>query len=121
MRNNLPQLGNLLREKIDVNCQATRDESRDGFTVPNIGEVDYVSKGYSPLHLVAANGNINVARLLMGAKADVNMEDFAGQTPLHVAAECDEAALVAILIEEGGDLAKEDLSGDNPMHVAVKA
>merc|ERR1711939_225394 len=99
-------MGELLKAKVDVNCQVTTQQSEAAnalhYLSPAqhpVGETDYVAKGYSPLHLVAESGNINVARLLMGACADVNMEDYHGKTPMHIAAENDEAALVAILIE----------------------
>jgi len=108
-RQDIQMMMELLKQKVNVDCQVTE------------GHEDSVAKGYTALHLVGISGNINIARLLLGARANVNRQDYNGRTPLHIAAERDEAALVAILIEEGGDLAKLDYDGDNPMHLAIKA
>lgn len=40
----------------------------------------------TPLHCVAFGGHIDIARLLIGRKADVNAQDEKGWTPLHWAA-----------------------------------
>lgn len=110
----------LKQKKVDVNEEAPEDNSalhmRDDST-------PYIRKGSTALHLTGLHevASIEIARLLLAAKANVNQTDANGRTPLHVAAENDEAALVAILIEEGGDLSKEDLQGHNPLHTAIKS
>ena len=39
--------------------------------------------GWTPLHLGALNGHLDVARALIEKEADVNAKEDSGYTPLH--------------------------------------
>lgn len=56
-----------------------------------------------PLHSAAALRQLEVARLLVAAGADVNARQHGGWTPLHAAAAGGDLALVLLLLDHGAD------------------
>ncbi|XP_022083401.1 oxysterol-binding protein-related protein 1-like [Acanthaster planci] len=60
--------------------------------------------GWSPLHLAAYFGHVEVATLLLSYNADVNIVNNSGDTPLHRAAFTGRHELVALLIQYGADV-----------------
>ena len=61
--------------------------------------------GFTPLHIAAHYGNVNIANLLLDRGANVN---FAASkhniTPLHVAAKWGRANMVTLLLERGAEM-----------------
>ena len=81
--------------------------------------------GWRPLHVAAANGHADVARMLLleattGAGADVEAEDGRGGRPMHVAAFFGSTEVARVLLETGGaDVeARMALLGHTPLHLA---
>jgi ankyrin repeat protein/L-ascorbate metabolism protein UlaG (beta-lactamase superfamily) len=64
-----------------------------------------------PLHLAAATGQLEIARILIGAGADVDGGDADGSTPLHVAALRRQGAMVDFLLSKGADVKRRDRNG----------
>jgi len=79
--------------------------------------------GFTPLHLAAANGYMEMAEFLLANKADVHSKDNSGSTPLHQAAtaEAQNADLLEILIARKSDVNAEDKNGLTPLHYATLA
>jgi ankyrin repeat protein len=67
----------------------------------NVTVESRASDGDSALHVLARRDDVEGARLLIAAGADVNARGDMGCTPLHVAVEQNNVALATILINAG--------------------
>ncbi|XP_071855373.1 oxysterol-binding protein-related protein 1-like isoform X3 [Apostichopus japonicus] len=74
--------------ELDVNC---RGESK-------------ANKGWTPLHLAAYFGHVEVASLLLQAGCDVNALNSSGESPLHRAAYTNRTEIVRVLLEFNADV-----------------
>jgi ankyrin repeat protein/L-ascorbate metabolism protein UlaG (beta-lactamase superfamily) len=74
-----------------------------------------------PLHVAAAVGNIDIARLLIDKGATVDGYDSDQSTPLHVAAIRRQGPMVTFLVSQGADLAFQDDNGGWSMSFAASA
>jgi ankyrin repeat protein len=81
------------------------------------------SDGLTALHVAAQAGNLEIARLLLEARADVRAETRIGAyTPLHLAAGGGHADVVGALLDAGADPAARTTStGVTALHLAAKA
>ena len=86
---------------------------------PNVSRGD----GLSALHLAAQEGDLEIAKELLGAGAKVTAKTRIGDyTPLHLASGSAHAAVVRALIAAGADPgAVSTTSGVTPLHLAAKA
>ncbi|MFO8008909.1 MAG: ankyrin repeat domain-containing protein [Candidatus Brocadiia bacterium] len=58
----------------------------------------------TPLHMAAADGNVEVAALLIGAGADIEAQHYhEGATPLILATQAEHRAMVRVLLDAGAD------------------
>jgi ankyrin repeat protein len=115
----------LARRALDLG--ATRAEAEE-FFLADIKH--YVYAGDTALHVAAASYQLDVARALVSAGADVSARNRRGGQPLHYAADGipggrhwnppAQAALIAYLIEAGADPNSPDSSGVMPLHRAVR-
>ena len=79
--------------------------------------------GFSPMHFSAFNRNgVEIAKLLIGNGADVNIAGIEGYTTLHLATQNKNGIeLIKLLIANGADVnAKHRFSGYTPLHLACK-
>ena len=60
--------------------------------------------GVTPLHVCAKNGQLEVARALIEAGADVNAMDDSSRTPLHCCVPNGHSEVTRALIEAGADV-----------------
>jgi ankyrin repeat protein len=86
----------------------------------NVNAVD--AKGYSALHYTAYQGSFDLLAMLLEAKADVTLENEAGETPLLLAARgplMDDGRLQTIikLLAAGADVKKSDAEGQKALHL----
>ncbi len=97
---------------------AVRSALSDGADL-NAAEGD----GLTALHIAAEQGNSQIARLLIDARANVEAKTRLGEyTPLHLAAEGAHVSVVRVLLEAGADVrAITTNTGVTPLHLAAKA
>jgi ankyrin repeat protein len=74
--------------------------------------------GFTPLFFAAQDGDIESARLLLAAGADVNDSAPDGTSPLVVASHAGQSAIVAALLEAGAD-PNAARAGYTALHVAA--
>jgi ankyrin repeat protein len=86
---------------------------------PNVAQGD----GLTALHLAAQDGKLEIARVLLGAKAAVSARTrIGGYTPLHLAAGGGHTDLVGALLAAGADPSvTTTTSGVTPLHLAAAA
>jgi ankyrin repeat protein len=73
------------------------------------------------LHLAAAGGHPEVARVLIEAGASSHVQDARGQAPLHLAAAANDPAMIDRLLEAGAAVDPADLQQRTPLHTAIAA
>ncbi len=78
--------------------------------------------GLSALHLAAAEGNLEIAKVLLSAGAKVGSKTrLGGYTPLHLASQGAHATVVRALLDAGADpAAATSTSGVTALHLAAK-
>jgi len=75
------------------------------------------SWGSTPLHAAAVNGHVEVAHVLLAARADLNARDRWESTPLHTAALA-QVEVAQVLSAAGADVNARDANGNTPLHSA---
>jgi ankyrin repeat protein len=80
----------------------------------------YAYDGWTPLHLAAFFGNLDAARLLLDAGADVHAvsRNNLANTPLHAATAGKHRELALLLIEKGANPRAVDTGGYTPLEIA---
>jgi ankyrin repeat protein len=76
------------------------------------------NNGWSPLHVAAEQGNVEVVRILVEHGMDVTAKAGNGWTPLHVATEQGNVELVRFLVEHGAEPSAPANDGQTPLHLA---
>ena len=79
-------------------------------------------EGPTPLHWAARRGDVAMIKVLLGAGADVCIQDEQGETPLHWAASAGQAEAINELVAAGafvGAKNRDDMA--TPMHLAARA
>ena len=71
--------------------------------------------GSSPLITAAMFGKTEVARALIEAGADVNLQNNEGSTPLHTAAFLCRTEIVRMLLDHGADKTLRNVYGSTPL------
>lgn len=76
-------------------------------------------KGFSSLHISCHKGHYDIAKLIIGAEGDVDLQDDEGNTPAIVAAGAGHKDIVILLDENGADFSIANKFGQNPLMMAV--
>ncbi|MCU0639469.1 MAG: ankyrin repeat domain-containing protein [Candidatus Krumholzibacteria bacterium] len=74
-----------------------------------------------PIHFAATTGNVEIARILLDAGAEIDAGDSDNSTALGIAAMRGHAPLVTLLIERGANVNHRDRKADCPLSFAVGA
>uniref|UniRef100_A0A674ECC6 Ankyrin 3 n=1 Tax=Salmo trutta TaxID=8032 RepID=A0A674ECC6_SALTR len=77
--------------------------------------------GFTPLHIAAHYGNINVATLLLNRGAAVDFKARNDITPLHVASKRGNGNMVKVLLERGGKIDARTKDGLTPLHCGARS
>ncbi|MGA2890417.1 MAG: ankyrin repeat domain-containing protein [Terracidiphilus sp.] len=75
--------------------------------------------GQTPLHIAAFDDHLDVAKLLLANKADVNAKAKNGSTPLHLAAAKGNKDMVELLLASKADINAVDNDGWSALHSAI--
>ena len=75
--------------------------------------------GLTPLLFAARQGCVDCERVLLDAKADINVVDPQQHTPLILALENGHYDAATLLIERGADVNQADAVGQTPLYAAV--
>ncbi|ESK96218.1 26s proteasome non-atpase regulatory subunit 10 [Moniliophthora roreri MCA 2997] len=75
--------------------------------------------GRTPLHWAASSGSLDITRILIEGKADVDQVDGSGWTALHIAVSAGHENVVQELIGAGADVMKRNDKGLTPLHYAA--
>ncbi|XP_049319945.1 ankyrin-3 isoform X6 [Astyanax mexicanus] len=77
--------------------------------------------GFTPLHIAAHYGNINVATLLLNRGAAVDFMARNDITPLHVAAKRGNGNMVKLLLDRGAKIDAKTKDGLTPLHCGARS
>jgi len=75
--------------------------------------------GFTPLLYAAREGCVECAKILIKAKADINLPDPDGTTPLILALMNMRFDAAAYLVQAGADVNRWDFYGNTPLYVAI--
>ncbi|XP_028831291.1 ankyrin-2 isoform X4 [Denticeps clupeoides] len=77
--------------------------------------------GFTPLHIAAHYGNVNVSTLLLNRGAGVDFTARNGITPLHVASKRGNTNMISLLLDRGSQIDAKTRDGLTPLHCAARS
>ncbi len=80
---------------------------------------DTDENGRTGLHISAINGNLQIAAILLKAKAQVDVKDRLGNTALSYAADRNQVEMAQLLLDVGATVDAENRNGMTPLMVAA--
>eukprot|EP00929_Paragymnodinium_shiwhaense_P009929 TRINITY_DN11434_c0_g1_i2.p2 TRINITY_DN11434_c0_g1~~TRINITY_DN11434_c0_g1_i2.p2 ORF type:complete len:396 (+),score=86.36 TRINITY_DN11434_c0_g1_i2:1499-2686(+) len=76
--------------------------------------------GGTPAYVAAGHGHVEALEFLIGAKADINLDDVNGFTPLSVAVQQSQLETLRVLLDAGADVDADDEHGMGPLSWAAQ-
>ena len=76
-------------------------------------------EGHTGLQIAAANGNLQIAAILIKAGANLDLKDKLGNTALHLAVDRNQVEMAQLLIDVGASLDVDNRNGMTPLMVAA--
>ena len=80
--------------------------------------LDLDETGSTAVHKAAANGHLEVLKLLVGHGGDINKADITGCSSLHACSRNGHISCVRYLVEQGADFKMKSNKGNTAMNVA---
>jgi len=74
----------------------------------------------TPLYIAAGNGHIDIIQILIDAGADLNSVNHLNQTPLYLAAYSNKPRIASLLITAGADVNLGNYEFNTPLHFATR-
>ena len=71
------------------------------------------------LHLAVMNGNLEITKLLLEYKSDVNAKRYGMTTPLHIAAANGNIDIVRLLLSYMANIEERNSQGETALHAAA--
>uniref|UniRef100_A0A0L8HC00 Titin n=1 Tax=Octopus bimaculoides TaxID=37653 RepID=A0A0L8HC00_OCTBM len=119
----LPAL-HIAAKKDDIgsaNLLLQNDHNADSSTKSGGLVNDTTKSGFTPLHIAAHYGNVNVGTLLIQKGADVNYKAKNNITPLHVASRWGKSNMVILLLDHDATIEERTRDGLTPLHCAARS
>jgi hypothetical protein len=105
---------NLAAEREVERKRAAEEEAARPRAVP------ILEGGRTPLHEASRDGDLDEARRLLEAGADLEARDNIGWTPLHLVCWHDQLEIARLLLYRGADARAVDNVGSTPLHLACR-
>ncbi|XP_041969266.1 uncharacterized protein LOC121726098 [Aricia agestis] len=83
-------------------------------------DLNEVCGGFTPLHVAAEHGHLDVVNYLIGRNANINAKNDNNWIPLHGAALKGHADVVKVLLLNGSEVYVKSVDGSTPLHYAVE-
>jgi ankyrin repeat protein len=77
-------------------------------------------KGWTPLHVAAANGRKELAQYFLGLKANPHAKTKFGWQPIHLAASKGDAEIIGLLLSFGARANEKTSTDETPLHLAAR-
>ena len=78
------------------------------------------NNGATPLYIASENGHLEIVKLLIKSKAQINQNCVNGWAPIHIAAAKGHFEVVKYLVENGARIDVENENGETPLFLAIK-
>ena len=98
----------LLDTKLDVSSEEISD-----------AEMGLGGRRFTPLHLAASEGHLDICQMLLERNADVHVHGDSGDTPLHLAASSHHLEIVRILLQYNAEVNPGNEDGCTPLLMAL--
>ena len=80
---------------------------------------DLKESGFTPLHIAASEGYLDMCLMLLEHKADVYVQDNKGNTPLHLASSRNHLEISRKLLEYNAEVNSQNEDGSTPLLIAL--
>ena len=103
---------NLLRESLEQSGTESGEERRDGRLLwRRLTTEETDQNGWTPLHVAAYCGNVEIVRMLLGRGADINEKYPGGNNVLHPAACGGNVGAFRLVVDQGKEMNEANESG----------
>ena len=111
----------LLSSALYERVKSTGAAALAGLTYDQLNTAAGDSDSYTALHYAAKAGDAASVKLLIAAKADIEMKACYGEyTPLRFAVDANSLPAAQALLQAGADVNAQDVDSETPLHIAYR-